>query len=106
VPEPLLVITTLRSDAETVVKVSGECDYSNVADLSEAIYQALIAGARRIVLDVEDLTHMASCCLTPIEQTIESLDLIEGNLIVRKPSQTFAWLLDRYGISRRAVVIQ
>jgi anti-anti-sigma factor len=103
--EPLLVITTLRSDSETVVKVSGECDYSNVADFNEAIYQALIAGDKRIVLDVEDLTHMASCGLTPIEQMIESLNSIEGNLIVRKPSQMFGWLLDLFGISRRAVVI-
>jgi anti-anti-sigma factor len=105
-PEPLLRITTSRSNAETVIKLCGECDISNVEDLNKAVYDILVVENRRIVLDVEDLNFMGSCGLTPIKQAIETLQPAGGIVVVRKPARMLAWLLGFFGISKEAVIVE
>ena len=105
-PAPLLRITTTRSNAETVIKLCGECDISNVKDLNKAVYDSLEGENRRIVLDVEELNFMGACGLTPIKQAIETLQPVGGIVVVRKPARMLAWLLDFFGISKKAVIVE
>ena len=102
--EPLLAISTARSKSETVIKLSGECDISNVDDLYEAVYEMLASETRRIVLDVEELDFMGSCGLTAIQRAIEGLKPFGGVVVIQKPSWMLRWLLDLFGMSRQVVV--
>jgi anti-anti-sigma factor len=104
--EPLLAISTSLQKSETIIKLSGECDISNVDDLNKAIYDTLVSENRRVVLDVEELDFMGSCGLTPIQRAIESLQPVGGIVVVHRPSRMMKWLLDFFGISQRAVVVE
>jgi anti-anti-sigma factor len=104
-PKPLLRITTTRSDAETVIKLSGECDVSNVEDLKTTVYNILVSERRRIILDVEELDFMGSCGLTPILRAIDGLQPHGGVVVVKKPTRTLRWLLDYFGIAEKAIVV-
>jgi anti-anti-sigma factor len=106
VTKPLLSITTSRSNSETVVKLSGECDISNVKDLNKAVYDILISENQRIVLDVEELNFMGSCGLTPIERAVEALQPVGGIVVVKRPSRMLHWLLETFGVASKAVVIK
>jgi anti-anti-sigma factor len=98
-PEPLLRITTSRTNTEAVIKLGGECDISNVEDLNSAVSGVLAAENRRIVLDVEELDFMGACGLMPIERAIESLQPTGGIVVIHKPARMLAWLLDFVGIA-------
>ena len=104
--EPLLSISTSLQKSETIIKLSGECDISNVDDLNKAIYDTLVSENRRVVLDVEELNFMGSCGLTPIQQAIESLQPVGGIVVVHRPTRMLKWLLDFFGVSQRAVVVE
>lgn len=104
--DPLLAISTSRSQSETVIKLAGECDISNVGELNEAVRDILVSEYCCIVLDVEQLKFMGSCALTPIESAIESLQPVGGVVVVQKPSRTARWLLEIFGISKKAVIVQ
>jgi len=105
-PPPLLAITVSRSNSETVIKLSGECDNSNVDELNKAVHEVLTSENRRIVLDVEELSFMGSCGLIPIERAIESLQLVGGTVVVHKPSRMLKWLLAFFDISQNAIIIE
>ena len=105
VSDSLLEISTSRSNHETIIKLSGECDISNVDDVNEAVFGVLTGNTRQIVFDVEELSFMGSCGLASIEQAIEGLQLTGGVVVIRKPSRIVRWLLDFFGIANMAVVI-
>jgi anti-anti-sigma factor len=104
-PEPLFAITTSLRKSETIIKLSGECDISNVELLNTTIYDVLLSEKRRIVLDVQDLSFMGSCGLTPIRRVIDSLEPVGGVVVVKEPSPMLSWLLDVFGISQKALVL-
>ena len=106
VSDSLLSISISRSKTETVIKLSGECDISNIDGLEMTVYEILVSENRRIVLDVEELNFMGSCGLTPIERAIESLQLVDGIVVVKKPARMFRWLLDFFGVSETAVIVE
>jgi len=105
-PESLLRIITSRSTSEVVIKLSGECDISNVECLNATIYEILLAGNRRIVLDVEDLNFMGSCVLTSIERAVEHLQQDGGIVVIKRPSSIVRRVLDIFAVSERAVIVE
>jgi anti-anti-sigma factor len=104
--DPLLAISTSRSNLETTIKLSGECDHSNVDDLNRVVHEILMSETRRIVLDVEELNYMGSCGLTSIERALEVLQPVGGIVVVHKPAWMLKWLLDFFGISKGAVIVE
>jgi anti-anti-sigma factor len=104
--QPLLAIDTSHSTSETVIKLSGECDTSNVADFNATVIEILTSERRRIVFDVEELSFMDSSGLIAIERAIESLRPVGGGVVVQKPTWILKWLLDVFGIAGNVVIVE
>jgi anti-sigma B factor antagonist len=81
-----------------VVVVSGELDLSTVSGLRRQVDAALAAGATRLVVDLDDVTHMDSSGLAELLDALQRARLAGGGLALVVTSQPIRRTLQIRGV--------
>ena len=85
-------------DATHLVRVSGELDLSNVGDLRRRVDAALTDGRTRIVVDLDQVTHMDSSGLAELITCHQRAGELRGGLALVVTSPTIRRTLDIRGV--------
>jgi stage II sporulation protein AA (anti-sigma F factor antagonist) len=81
-------------DEIAVITVAGELDISNADRLSDCIHDAISAGAKEIVVDIEHLTYLDSSGLSILLKAHQRMQRMGGSMVVFSPTPNVARLLD------------
>jgi anti-anti-sigma factor len=96
---PALTIDAQPGEHELVVRVGGELDLTNCAQLLDAVRAEAGPDVTRIVLDVPDLTFCDSAGLGALVRLHKDLLGAGGGLTVRSPTAPVRRLLEITGLS-------
>jgi anti-sigma B factor antagonist len=102
---PTLQIRTQESPEEHVLVLSGELDLASSGILDTAIAELCTDGARRIVLEMGDLSFMDSTGLRAVLVGRELCEVNGGELLIGETSQQVQRLLDISGVAEKLTFV-
>jgi anti-sigma B factor antagonist len=96
IENPLSVEKSIEGD-DTIVSVVGEVDAASADTLRNAIIEAIDAGAKRVSIDMRDVSFMDSSGLRVLIAGYKAAESSGGTLAVRSPSDVVTRLLEITG---------
>src|SRR5580692_7680165 len=95
----IMAIDVSCADGVAVVKVAGEMDLSNSAWLDECLHDAIDAGVKEVVLDIEHLTYMDSSGVSAVLSANRRMREVGGAIEIVAPTSNVARLFDVTGLT-------
>ena len=92
-----LTVETSKNATATLVKVAGEVDVSNAAELRSALDAALADGAAAIQVDLADVPYIDSTGIGVLVGTAHRARDKGASLVVANPQRNVARVLDLLG---------
>ena len=86
------------SETTQLVVVSGELDLSNVSDLRRHVDGALLSGHTRVVIDLDEVTHMDSSGLAELITCHQLAEELGGGMALVVTSQSIRRTLEIRGV--------
>ena len=84
----------------TVVVLTGDFDFHDVARATEAIGPFLEKGVHRVVFDLKGLGFISSGGIGFLIQTAKRLRALGGDVALASPPAAFGWIAETLGIDR------
>ncbi|WP_236827283.1 MULTISPECIES: STAS domain-containing protein [unclassified Blastococcus] len=89
-----------HDSGEVVLRLTEEMLADGVADIRWALHDALITGARRVVVDVRDVEHLSSPAAASLLTAHRACRARGGSVVVRGANRRTMGLLRRTGLWR------
>ena len=98
-PATLELIVSEHED-ETVVRAAGELDVNTAPELREQLANLVSEGARRIVVDLTDVSFVDSTALSVLVSALKRLRQANGDLELASPKPSVRRVFEITGLTR------
>ena len=95
-----LELTVSEQDGETVVGAAGELDVNTAPELREQLARLVNEGARRIVVDLADVSFVDSTALSVLVSALKRLRQADGDLELASPNPSVRRVFEITGLTR------
>jgi len=82
-----------------IVEISGYLDAHTVVSFEEQMTQLIDAGAKRIIIDLEQLSYISSAGIGSLIGMVQRVRRTGGDVILLRPSQKVHKILDLLGFA-------
>ena len=95
-----LELTVSEHGGETVVGAAGELDVNTAPELREQLARLVNEGARRIVVDLADVSFVDSTALSVLVSALKRLRQADGDLQLAAPTPSVRRVFEITGLTR------
>ncbi len=100
-----VAVSTQTQDNKTVVKVAGEVDVSNAAQLREALDAALLQDAASLEVNLADVPYIDSTGIGVLVGVAHRAQDASKTLAVTNPQRNVARVLDMLGVTEELGIV-
>ena len=99
-----LELIVSEHDGETVVRAAGELDVNTAPELREQLARLVSEGARRIVVDLTDVSFVDSTALSVLVSALKRLRQADGDLELASPNPSVRRVFEITGLTRLFII--
>jgi anti-sigma B factor antagonist len=95
-----LELSVSEENGEMVVRANGELDVNTAPDLREQLARLVTDGARRVVVDLSDISFVDSTALSVLVSALKRLRQSDGDLELASPNPSVRRVFEITGLTR------
>jgi anti-sigma B factor antagonist len=95
-----LELSVSEEGSETVVRAAGELDVNTAPELREQLARLVSEGARKIVVDLTDVSFVDSTALSVLVSALKRLRQADGDLELASPNPSVRRVFEITGLTR------